>query len=341
MAELALRAVAAAGVLSLGVLGAAAGAAPVLAQPSDSDNDNSVQRTDSPDSGDGDSGTSDDSGNTIGDAGDPPKSTTPEPDVPIDDEDEEPAGTGGTSSRKAPPPDPLPPRPESKQTEYENSLTLPFFRLPAAGEIPAGTWPSMSSFYTTVEIPLPTLGEFLASLRMVPAPPPPGPQMRIQQEGPVLDAGTGTPGGAVAGGDGSTSSGSTVFRAPLVVSVPRAMTAAGAAPRAQAARPGQSPGQATTAPGIAGARTPVIRGSVAPTPGTAVAASPASASGQMPRPAGYPRVLTGPTLAEIAAVALPGLAGLMLVTFGGSVIGYRQANSLRYVRTAGAERFLP
>jgi hypothetical protein len=31
----------------------------------------------------------------------------------------------------------------------------------------------------------------------------------------------------------------------------------------------------------------------------------------------------------------------MFLTFSGGFIGYRQANSLRFVRTAGAERFLP
>ena len=36
----------------------------------------------------------------------------------------------------------------------------------------------------------------------------------------------------------------------------------------------------------------------------------------------------------------PRIVGLILLTFGGGVVGYRQANSLRYVRTAGAERFL-
>jgi hypothetical protein len=35
------------------------------------------------------------------------------------------------------------------------------------------------------------------------------------------------------------------------------------------------------------------------------------------------------------------VGGLMFLTFSGSVIGYRQANSTRYLRTAGAERFLP
>jgi hypothetical protein len=48
-----------------------------------------------------------------------------------------------------------------------------------------------------------------------------------------------------------------------------------------------------------------------------------------------------PTVAEIAAVAVPGVAGLLFLTFSGGMIGYRQANSVRYVRTAGADRFLP
>lgn len=51
--------------------------------------------------------------------------------------------------------------------------------------------------------------------------------------------------------------------------------------------------------------------------------------------------MTSPTLTEIAAVALPGVAGLLFLTFSGGMIGYRQANSARFVRTAGAERFLP
>ena len=289
----------------------------------------------------------------IGDAGDPSKSgdvddpSSSNSDDPriadpddSDDDDEQAGviGSHGGGSRVGSIIDAQPPAKESKKADTSNSLTLPFFRVPSASEVPAGTWPSMSSFYTTVEIPLPTLGEFLAALRVVPQPPPPGPSIRTQQEAPVLDAGSGTSGGAVGGSGSASSSQPPVFQAPLVVSVPRAMTVAGAGPRVT--RPGQAGEPAATAPGAAGVPTPRIRGSVAPTPGTSVAPAPLSATGQMAGPAGYPRVLTGPTLAEIAAVALPGLGGLMLVTFGGGVLGYRQANSLRFVRTAGAERFL-
>jgi hypothetical protein len=38
-------------------------------------------------------------------------------------------------------------------------------------------------------------------------------------------------------------------------------------------------------------------------------------------------------------VALPGLAGLIAITFSGGVIGYRQADSGRYLRSDAA-RFL-
>ena len=62
-------------------------------------------------------------------------------------------------------------------------------------------------------------------------------------------------------------------------------------------------------------------------------------SGQATR-VGYPRDFRNPTVDDLAALALPGLGGLILVTFGGSVLGYRQANSLRFVRPQGAQRFL-
>ncbi len=130
----------------------------------------------------------------------------------------------------------------------------------------------------------------------------------------------------------------TVFHAPLVVTVPRAVTVAGAAPRVAAGPPAGGPAATgVTQPGVAGANTPVIRGSVEPTPG--VTATPMN---RLPstRPEGLPRVSANPTLAEIAAVALPGLAGLAFLTFSGGMIGYRQANSVRFVRTAGADRFL-
>jgi hypothetical protein len=37
---------------------------------------------------------------------------------------------------------------------------------------------------------------------------------------------------------------------------------------------------------------------------------------------------------------LPGATGLLILTFSGGFIGYRQANSVRFIRAQSAERFL-
>jgi hypothetical protein len=88
----------------------------------------------------------------------------------------------------------------------------------------------------------------------------------------------------------------------------------------------------------------VVRGTVQQT--TQQTTKPASSdlrltplSGQATR-VGYPRAFRNPTLADLAAVALPGVAGLLFMTFSGGLLGYRQANSLRFIRMQGAERFL-
>ncbi|EHI10657.1 hypothetical protein KEK_21639, partial [Mycolicibacterium thermoresistibile ATCC 19527] len=56
---------------------------------------------------------------------------------------------------------------------------------------------------------------------------------------------------------------------------------------------------------------------------------------------GYPQYLRSARSGEIAAVALPGVAGLVLMTVGGAIIGYRQASAERMVRVNAAQRFLP
>ncbi|PRC46063.1 hypothetical protein C6A85_91995, partial [Mycobacterium sp. ITM-2017-0098] len=267
-----------------------------------------------------------------GAAEEPPDEVTSEPD-PVDRVEQD--GSGGRSDPVVEEPAPAP----VLRTPYSNSITIPFFRLPAAGEIPAGSLPRVSSFYTTISIPVPTLGEFLRSLQSVPAPgPAPGPQFRTQEEAPVADATTGTITGS-GGGSGSIMSEPVVFHAPLVT-VPRAVTIAGRPPRTAGGPAGAAVPPGVTQPGVAGVRTATIRGSVAPTPG--VSASPAATPrGASTTVGANPRGVMNPTVAEIAAVAAPGVAGLLLLTFSGGLIGYRQANSGRYVRTAGAERFLP
>jgi hypothetical protein len=166
-----------------------------------------------------------------------------------------------------------------------------------------------------------------------PAPQPkPTPTFRILEEEPsVVDAD-----GAGATPLTSGSSDLPVLQAPVVVpqirvAVPRPFTgSAPAVPRAPSAS-------------SAGARAPEPRGSVAQ-PGSMPAEQlpPSGSTASMGSPApreGYPRYLRTARVNQMAAVALPGLAGLIAITASGGVIGYRQANSGRYLRTEAA-RFL-
>jgi hypothetical protein len=81
----------------------------------------------------------------------------------------------------------------------------------------------------------------------------------------------------------------------------------------------------------------VIRGSV-PAAGEPL---PATASlAQMSFRLGYSEYLRTAGVAQIVAVAVPGLAGILLLTAGGGFIGYRQAKAGHAVRTEGIARFL-
>ena len=70
---------------------------------------------------------------------------------------------------------------------------------------------------------------------------------------------------------------------------------------------------------------------------------PAAGAGPVEVPAtrlGYQQYLRTAKVGDMAVVALPGVTGLLFLTFSGGFIGYRQANSVRFIRTQGAERFL-
>jgi hypothetical protein len=167
------------------------------------------------------------------------------------------------------------------------------------------------------------------------APPRPTPAMRTFTEEPVVDA-------AGSGGDGSAlSAGSSnlpVLQLPVLVPGVPPMALPPAAPRMAPRAASESP-----PPG------PVpVAGSVAPGPEPAAPApqrvrqpppSPAAATTNSEVREGYPRYLRTARPGEVLAVALPGLAGLIVLTAGGGVVGYRQANSGRYLRS-GAARFL-
>ena len=65
-----------------------------------------------------------------------------------------------------------------------------------------------------------------------------------------------------------------------------------------------------------------------------VAAPPASF-----RP-GYGQYLRMASLPEVAALAVPGVAGLVLLTGAGGVIGYRHAKAGQVIRTSSIARFM-
>ena len=306
----ALRSCAVAGVLAVTfVFGGVTAAAPVPAQPGDgeatSQDSNEPDDTGSePDEQSPDEATPDE-------PGEPEQSDEPAEGGPVEDPDEPEASRdndpeveegGGGDSEVREEPAPEPPRPPATVPSVKNSITIPWVRLPAAGEIPAGSWPTASTFYTTIAIPVPTLEEFLRALRVVPAPAPaPGPAFRIQEEAPpVADATTGTT-TAGGGGGGGAMAEPVVFRAPLVT-VPRATTVAGRPTKTPPGTPAGAPvPPGVTQPGVAGVRTPAIRGSVAPTPGATAPLPATPAGGQSPRIGAYPRGMASPTLAEIAA----------------------------------------
>ena len=219
---------------------------------------------------------------------------------------------------------------------FKHSLSIPVLRVPTPEEVAATGWLDPSVFFGTVEVPVPTIDGFFSAFAQPEPTPAPGPAFRGQEEAPVIDVDGGGGGGQAMASDNG---GPPVIELPLVAvptvpipgfrvpAMPLGASAAGGSP--------QAVGASTAA---AGARTPVIRGSLssgAQRPPT----SSSPLSGQAP-PAGYPRFLRSPTVGELAAVALPGVGGLLFLTFSGGVIGYRQANSSRYLRTAGAERFL-
>ncbi len=208
--------------------------------------------------------------------------------------------------------------------------------MPTPEELTALTGPS--AFFGTLEVPVPSIDGFLSALSQPEPQPTPGPAFRTQQEpeAPVIDVTGGGGGGSMAADNNGAPP---VFELPLVVApaIPIPGVVAPTVPLGASAPAG--PPMAAGAPtAVAGARAPLIRGSLSPTAETAKTTM-TPMSGQATR-VGYPRFLRNPTVGQLAAVALPGVAGLMFLTFSGGVIGYRQANSIRFIRTAGAERFL-
>jgi hypothetical protein len=314
----AVRSIACAGLLTTGLLMAGAGTGIAVADPGDS-------------TGGGAEGASvtseiDSGSDSASDATkpDPPTSTVgsgrDDVDVKSPDEDNKKDGIP-TGTRK-----------------FKSSLTIPILRIPQKDELPTSGLPDPALFYATVEIHVPTLAEIFAAMQRQPEPSPePGPAFRTQEEGPpVADSG----GGGVDPLSTGVAAEPPVLRAPMVIAplpIPPPPAIGPVAPLGASA--GTAPAQAVAADAVAvGARAPMIRGSLPPTV-EPPAGSLTPMSGQATR-IGYPRYLRNPTVGELAAVALPGVTGLLFLTFSGGFIGYRQANSVRFIRAEGAERFL-
>lgn len=176
--------------------------------------------------------------------------------------------------------------------------------------------------------------------------PVPGPAFRggTPEPEPVLDA----LGGVIAGGGSDYRAGgfggAPVLQAPIVAA-PAPPAAAVRFPSGLAAAPAAPPG---TGSGLAAARgasaEPVSTGAGLPAGGPPPRQSPASTvtsmSARTPRQ-GYTDYMRAPGLPQLAGAALPGVAGILLMTIGGGVIGYRQASAGQMVRTSRAARYLP
>ena len=183
--------------------------------------------------------------------------------------------------------------------------------------------------------------------------PPVPPSIAGEGEEPVVDfSGGGVPGDFEP----------PVLQAPLVVALPPPVipavaaalgprhiaNSAGMPPRALGSEPGASTPLARAAgtPLVRDAGTPPARDAGTPLArgvNPAAESIPANASTPMAWQTsrlGYSKYLRTATVSEFALVALPGLAGLIVLTFSGVGIGYRQANAGRYLLTERAERFL-
>lgn len=315
-----MRLVACAGALVIGLLVAGAGAGVSIADTGDSTstgNDGAASADANPDSDPGGSEAKPDS--------EPPATTFGSG---RDDSDGKPSDTEEETKPEAG---------VGSSPKFKPSLSIPILRLPTSEEVAATGWRDPSVFFSTIEVSVSSIGGLLSAFSQPEPEPTPTPAFRGPQEAPVIDVTGGGGGGGVMAADENGAP--RAFELPLVVApaIPIPGVVGHTAPLGASAAGGPpiAPSTPTT---IAGARAPSIRGSLSPRAETAKTFM-TPMSGQATR-VGYPRFLRNPTVGQLAAIAVPGVGGLMFLTFSGGVIGYRQANSIRFIRTAGAERFL-
>ena len=280
-----------------------------------------------------------------------------------------PGGANATTARnrtkppatppKATVPEPVPPAPvEPVQARRwaGSSVTVipPFSGPPVTVPVPDLPVPGYRDLRWTLDLSDPTaaltsVGQTLNTVNSLladayapfnpfkPPPPKPAPSFRITEEEPV-DVGGVADVESVGDGSDLPVVQAPMIVAPMFVAAPRPVTGApgNAAPVSAGAA-----GRAAAA-GSAGASATAGGGSAPPRATPAEPGVPNGAGVGMGNPAlreGYPSYLRSARLTQVATVALPGLAGLIALVAGGGVIGYRQANSGRFLRSE-AERFL-
>lgn len=204
-----------------------------------------------------------------------------------------------------------------RQPVFKNKIAIPILRLPTVDPAAPQGLLDPSQYLTTIDLPVPTIEEALAYFQ-----PPGGWGAGTQPDDvePVVGVGGRGVTGAVK---------PPALEAPVVAAAPPAVLVAGP-PRVTA-----------EVPPAVGARSPDVRlSSSSATP--RVAAAPANVGTplitQWVRNIG--KYLQTLSLADIAAVALTGVAGLLSLTLSGGVIGYRQARAGRYLRSVDGQRFL-
>jgi hypothetical protein len=176
------------------------------------------------------------------------------------------------------------------------------------------------------------VSRFAEVINPPPPKPTPSPAIRGAEPEPVLDA-SGGGGGGYQPADFDSAS---VLKAP-VIAVPVLPPAAVRFPSAATGGAlGTSTG--TGADVEQGAPASGVRSEGAQ--GTGPVGTVKSMTGQAP-PSGYTDYLRRPGLPQLAGAALPGMAGIVLMTLGGGVVGYRQAKAGRMVRMSSAARYLP
>ncbi|HET7666361.1 MAG TPA: hypothetical protein VFK56_09875 [Mycobacterium sp.] len=213
---------------------------------------------------------------------------------------------------------------------------------------PSATGARTQSPFTTVVISVPT-GSILRASGQPQPQPTPSPRLRIGEvptdkpDVEVIDS------SGQGGSDEAPANDSQPISAPVVIVPPLAAPPRPAPPSAPPVSPpvpGAAPPPAAGRPGgQVHAPTSIVAGAPPRMRERAPSPAPAPAPGAVPvdmpatRP-GYRQYLRTAKTTDLAVVALPGLAGLVLMTVTGTIVGQRQARAAQMLRHSGAIRFM-